>query len=441
MKKALSLLLGTIILVGTIAFPQNAPALTKQQRKNLLEQRLKETEQKLNQLGTEQKDTSQYLNILDKKLVYLKEQYALEEAELNELGARIEGLEAKIEQNKSTISSISAQATELDSKYKALNKQFSSTYSAYCNRMRALYISGGGMSIISLILCSKDLSIFLARMDMVAIISKMDGSLMQSVKVQTNQILDTKQELLAKKQSLTQSQAELKQTTRELKQQKTALASQQKALGEKKNVILAQQQEANAILQSLNDQSQEYGELHDATKDELEEIDLAIKKADKKYTTTTKKNGAQKPIVKKEYFSPCYPCTTYTKVTCGFNDYDGHSGCDFSTKGDENQPIVAVDDGTVIISTDLKNSNGGYKSYGRYIVIRHTKTTKSGKAVYSLYAHNNQRLVKAGDTVKKGQQIAKSGSTGNSTGPHCHFELRIGGSSQKYARDPQKYLP
>ena len=71
----------------------------------------------------------------------------------------------------------------------------------------------------------------------------------------------------------------------------------------------------------------------------------------------------------------------------------------------------------------------------------HDKTTSNGKVVYTLYAHNNSRLVSAGEYVRKGQQIAKSGSTGNSSGPHCHFEVRVGGPSQSYAVDPEIYLP
>jgi murein DD-endopeptidase MepM/ murein hydrolase activator NlpD len=130
-----------------------------------------------------------------------------------------------------------------------------------------------------------------------------------------------------------------------------------------------------------------------------------------------------------------YPCPKYTTITCGFGAYSGHTGCDFSTQGNENQKIVAAEDGTVILVKLLE------RSYGHYIVIRHDKTTSSGKTVYTLYAHNNDILVSEGDHVTKGQQIAKSGSTGNSTGPHCHFEVRVGGSSQSYAVNPKNYLP
>ena len=63
-------------------------------------------------------------------------------------------------------------------------------------------------------------------------------------------------------------------------------------------------------------------------------------------------------------------------------------------------------------------------------------TDSQGRSVVTLYAHNSSILVSPGDTVKKGETIAKSGSTGNSTGPHCHFEVRVNGSRV----NPNNYL-
>ena len=140
-----------------------------------------------------------------------------------------------------------------------------------------------------------------------------------------------------------------------------------------------------------------------------------------------------------KYISLTYPVPSQTRITCGFHGYTGHSGADFSCP--TGSKVVAAESGTVIISADLYDDNGNYRSYGRYIVIKHDKTTSSGAAVYTLYAHNSERLVSAGQHVEKGQQIAKSGSTGNSTGPHCHFEVRTPSSSYSDCKNPANYLP
>lgn len=87
------------------------------------------------------------------------------------------------------------------------------------------------------------------------------------------------------------------------------------------------------------------------------------------------------------------------------------------------QAIKAADGGTVTFA--------GYKgSYG-YLVITPTTT-----ATQTYYGHNSSLLVSAGQKVYKGQQIAKAGSTGRSTGTHCHFEVRVNGTSV----NPLSYL-
>lgn len=98
-----------------------------------------------------------------------------------------------------------------------------------------------------------------------------------------------------------------------------------------------------------------------------------------------------------------------------------HTGLDIATK--TGTPIKVVADGTVISA-----SNSG--SYGNIVKIDH------GNGVQTWYAHTSKMYVSAGQKVKTGDVIAAVGSTGNSTGPHLHFEVRINGN----AVNPQNYL-
>jgi len=92
-------------------------------------------------------------------------------------------------------------------------------------------------------------------------------------------------------------------------------------------------------------------------------------------------------------------------------------------------PIAAAADGVVVLAgTNLVD--GKPAGYGTYVVIAH------GGGLYTLYAHLSQLEVSAGQRVRAGQEIGLSGSTGNSTGPHLHFEVRVGADPV----DPMPYL-
>ena len=98
-----------------------------------------------------------------------------------------------------------------------------------------------------------------------------------------------------------------------------------------------------------------------------------------------------------------------------------HSGIDIGV--DEGTPVHAADGGVVVYS-------GWMDGYGYAVVIDH------GNGISTLYGHNSDLAVSEGQTVSKGTVIAYAGSTGNSTGPHVHFEVRVNGDPV----DPQGYL-
>jgi len=98
-----------------------------------------------------------------------------------------------------------------------------------------------------------------------------------------------------------------------------------------------------------------------------------------------------------------------------------HWGVDLG--GSYGNPIVAAANGTVLkVDTPVSGQNTGGKNYGNYVVIDH------GGGVSTLYAHCKTVSVSVGDSVVAGQTIAACGSTGTSTGPHVHFEVRVNGS-------------
>ena len=125
----------------------------------------------------------------------------------------------------------------------------------------------------------------------------------------------------------------------------------------------------------------------------------------------------------------CWPTPGYTKITSPYgyriHPITGklklHAGVDIGAAG--GSPILAAAAGTV--TTSVYSA-----SYGNYVEIDH------GDGVRTRYAHMSARSCRVGDTVELGQVIGLVGSTGNSTGNHCHFELRINGTTY----DPMQYF-
>lgn len=100
-----------------------------------------------------------------------------------------------------------------------------------------------------------------------------------------------------------------------------------------------------------------------------------------------------------------------------------HEGIDF--KAQRGDPIYAAGDGRVVYA------GKGLRGYGKMVLIQHAG------AWSTLYAHMSLVAVKQGDVLSKGHYVGKVGSTGRSSGPHLHFELRYGADPV----DPMIYLP
>ena len=495
-RKIISLMLAVCMIFSAmnsvgivVAADNNVNVQSDDEKRAEIKSKLDKINKTLKELGSQSKETEEYIAALDEKIQYLNEQFQITKREVKLVENRVSSLERNIFENEAELVNIKGEVAILESDMKTLNAQFSSTYTDYCERIRAIYESGSANSTLTFLMESNGIQTLLTRYEMVRAISKRDGALLRNVKEQTEIIVKTKEKLDRKKTDLSKTQTTLKASKESLRTEKTELLKKQDDMSAEQAEIEQQQLDANKLLKRLNDKTKQYGEYRDITQEELDAIDADIAEADKKYedatpstkkktttkrsttkkkttttttkkatsstkassttkktTTTTKKTTTTKATTTKKktttttttsadsYISLTYPCPKYKKITCGFGAYQGHTGCDFSTNGNENQKIVASESGTVILVKLLE------RSYGHYIVIRHDKKTRSGKTVYTLYAHNNDIIVSEGQYVKKGQKIANSGTTGNSTGPHCHFEVRVGGSSQSYAVNPANYL-
>lgn len=142
-----------------------------------------------------------------------------------------------------------------------------------------------------------------------------------------------------------------------------------------------------------------------------EPVKEVVKVGTKKPTYSSSSYYAPYSVAK--YGSMVWPAVGLRTITCPFGSY-GHRGVDIAGGSAYGKTVVAAKSGTVVAA-------GWSGSYGNRIVISH------GGGLQTLYAHLSHINVSTGQSVSAGQAIGKVGSTGNSTGPHLHFEVQQGG--------------
>ena len=417
------------------------------EQKASLQKRMKDNEEKLKKYKGSAEETEDYIDALDEKIGYMNEELNLLDKDVADSQKNIETLEEQIKPVEKELKSLEKQYEKAQSEYTKLNEKFDKTYNAYCLRLRALYISGNS-SIIEALLMSDDISQFISRFEMVKAVSKSDTELLKEVNSQMDKIVSERDGLNTKKTEVQKTKTELDSKTSALKSEQKNLKDKQDKIASTKVSISQDRAESDRLFAKYSEKMHIYTEF----RNEDEEL---VKKVDKEIDdllsglkdpneVTTAKNTEQDPnkvtgdyVGDSELFSRSnaalsltYPAPGHYGVSQSFGHYRNgraHTGIDFPCP--TGSKIVAAQKGIVVKVRRLNYS------YGYYVMVYHGTDAK-GRKVVTLYAHNSSIMVSVGQSVRKGQQIAKSGSTGNSTGPHCHFELILDGSKV----NPKNYL-
>ncbi len=274
-------------------------------------------------------------------------------------------------------------------------------------RMRAMEESGS-LTYYSIIFNASSFTDLLSKISDISTIMQYDKQLEEQYLAAVQHVADVK--------------AEYEETLKEQQDKQAELL-------EKKAGLEKQIAEAEAIIADLEKDIEKYKAEYAANEKseaairsqiaaQVAELERQQKLAAQAGQTVTKGSGT--------FMWPVPSCTTIGsgfgyRIHPIFGDKRFHSGVDISASA--GATIVAADAGTVV--TAVYSS-----SYGNYVVISH------GNGNSTLYAHMSSMAVSAGQTVTKGQTIGYVGSTGWSTGPHCHFEIRIGGQLV----DPMNYF-
>ena len=267
----------------------------------------------------------------------------------------------------------------------------------YSQRLREIYINGQ-INYLDVLLGAKDFGDFSSRMYLLQKIISSDIEML-------TQLQKAEAEVKARQDQLDAQMKDIKTTQAELE----AKRARAKKLKEQRSYMLYKAQEEEQQSQS------EYERLLAIS----ENITAMLRNMESGGSSSSGGGGTGR------FIWPCHgTITSYfgwrTHPVFGTTKY--HSGMDIGV--DYGTPILAADSGTVIYS-------GWLGGYGYAVMIDH------GSGLVTLYGHNQALNVYEGQYVTKGTCIAYAGSTGYSTGPHCHFEVRLHGE----VTEPLNYLP
>ena len=383
----IAVVLGNVVNVFAATSADN---LRKQQQQN--QQQIEDAKNKQKEIRNQMTDIQRQVDELDSKI----SDY---ESDIYDLNSQIEEVSKNINS-----AEIELQKTEkdLEEKEELLEKRLVASYKA------------GSTSYLDVLLDSDSLTSFLSSYYLVEQISENDTKLINTVK-------ETKQQIENSKAQLEENKASLEN----IKQSEVV----------KKSELDATKKEKEQVVAKLSNEDKEVQSKIDEMRSEDSKIRAAIAKAEREANRTSSRGngGSRSPSSNPGGF--IYPVpAAYKKVTSGMYYSESkryHGAYDFGSAGIAGQPVYAVKDGTVIYTANLTNS------YGTHVIIRHSS------GLYTLYAHGQagSLSVSVGQKVSQGQQIMRVGSTGNSTGAHLHFEVRVGSGGYGDRVNPGAYLP
>ncbi len=352
-----------------------------------VEEEQQEKEKTLDDLQIEKSELENQINASNEQIEFIENELSVTVAEIAEINQKILDKQMEIETLEAQEEELLKYLQKAERELEKSNKRYDQQKELLDKRLVALY-EMGTTSYLDVLLSSKNISDFLSNYYLITEITEADTALLKSVEAEKkyneklNEILSEKQKTLSE--------------SREKKEQNAILLENMSII--KTNKLQSLTEEEMSLQQMIEDYQNQVAEI------ETEIRLLAIANVGAEYV-----GGAM-----------AWPVPGYTRITSPFGMrthpitgvYKLHTGCDIGAP--YGAQFIAANDGIVTYA-------GENRAYGKMVIIDH------GGGVTTLYAHGSNILVNVGDTIFQGTPVLEVGSTGYSTGPHAHFEVRING--------------
>lgn len=384
-----------------------------------------------NVFATSKSQIQSQINDKKEELQDVKDEKSGVLSEIDKLNTSIASTEKEISDLNDKITELTSSISDKTKEIEKKEEEFEEKDKLLQDRLVALY-EAGDTTYLDMLLTSGSITDFISSYYLVAQLTKCDTEVLNAIENTKKEIEDDKKELETKKQEIDKTKSQIAEKNEKLKSDKNTKQAKVNSLTEEEKELEGELAAYNAEMEKIAAAERKAKAEEEARRKKAEED------AKKNQTTTGSTNntgstgatgGSSGTVTSSGKMT--WPIPGYRNITSNFgyrmhpiyNTWKLHSGIDVGAP--TGAKFVAADDGTVLIAS--YGYNGGY---GNYVVINH------GNGITTRYAHGTSILVSAGQKVTKGTPVLTVGSTGASTGPHAHFEVRVNGT----AVNPLNYL-
>ena len=371
------------------------------------------------QLDAQQKQLENKAEELKKQSDELKKKLANTNADLADSQALLKNMKSQVDNARQQLENINQRLSSLNSQISGKNSEIAAKESAISQkeaniqdasdklneRLRALS-KRGNLSSVQMMLSTEEYAEYLIKSKMLERIAENDQKALNDMEAELTKIKADKSALETDKQALADRKKQEQTLQNEASAKKKVIENLYKAIQAEEKKILAQASNYEAQIKK--------------NKQLLDDIDKEIRKI----IASKSNNNSQ-------YSGTMFwPVPTVRNISSGFGSRWGtvHRGIDIANGSVPiyGEKIYAAESGTVIYSNYTSTWGGGY---GYYCIVDHGLDSK-GRRISTLYAHTSKMYARVGDKVTRGKTVlALAGDTGNVTGQHLHFEVRVNGEA------------
>ena len=354
-------------------------------------------------LNEQKEQVEEELAKAEEQLTYVQEELSEAVVQLQEMDDRINEYQATLDQVNSQYEELQQKVAESEAQLQEAQEKYDKKLNLLKSRLVAIY-KNGETKYLDVLMNSKSIIDFVSKYYAIQRIAEIDSQTIDELE-------QTKQELEKINNELEEDKAQMKIAKVEAEKQTVVLTNTRTVYENQKNSLSESEKQLNAQIETYKKQQ--------------EELENLIQYTINGSTYELKYSGGVMiwPTLESSYITSPYGSRLHPIQGVIKN----HDGIDIG--GSTGDPVYAAADGIIIYSAF---NTGGY---GNMVMIDHGLNSEGVKIV-TLYAHGDKLLKSVGETVKQGDVIMEMGSTGNSTGPHVHFEVRENGSHV----DPKNYL-